>query len=163
MPNTSIHFASRLCSLRAQQLIGERERSAHVNLHTDMAQILQAMQSSVWTSAKCIATMMHLTISWVAPARHKCYIFHLVTTIFHCCTVFVLLFSGEEGDGESGGTRYRPLHLWLLDCQLPTNYKDTRRITLIHLPLVIVSTATRVMLRLATLRSLAHTHTVAVV
>ena len=71
MPNTKIHLntlrlltllseSSRGCvNAHAQQLIGERERSAHINLHTDMAQILQAMQSSVGTSAKCIATMMH--------------------------------------------------------------------------------------------------------
>ena len=37
------------------------------------------MQSSVGTSAKCIYSYQrYLTISWVTPARHKCYAFTLV-------------------------------------------------------------------------------------
>ena len=55
------------------------ECACAVNLrYAGVAQILQAMQSSVGTSAKCIATMKHyhyLTISWVATARHKRYAF----------------------------------------------------------------------------------------
>ena len=81
--NFTLNSASRLFCPRthsrgcvnahARQLIGERERSQlDVYTHTEAwlrySRILQAMQSSVGTSAKCIATMMHyLTISWVAP------------------------------------------------------------------------------------------------
>ena len=51
----------------------------------EVAEILHAMQSSVGTSAKCIATMRHcLTISWVAPARHQCYACHS-PSIFQDC------------------------------------------------------------------------------
>ena len=73
------HVLRGCVKVHARQLIGERShvyKPTHRRTWLRYSRILQAMQSSVGTSAKCIATMMHyLTISWVAPTRHKCYAF----------------------------------------------------------------------------------------
>ena len=57
------------CAATNLRALGEADVCKY---HACVAQILQVMQSSVGTSAKCVATIIHyLTISWVAPARHK--------------------------------------------------------------------------------------------
>ena len=75
--------------------------SSHKPTH-NLAQILKAMRSSVGTSAKCIAvyTMMHSNHQLGHSRSPQMLYISPITTISHCCAVFILLFSGEEGDGE---------------------------------------------------------------